>query len=63
MLASLFGGKEKKGNVTIQTEYPFYEAGNTVNGRVLIEIQEPLHAISLTIEVDASEYIHFVKYH
>ena len=40
------------GSIQLQTEYPFYEPGNTVNGMIFIKLSSTIHNVEgLEIEV------------
>jgi len=38
-----------KGRIQVQTEFPFYEAGNVVHGKIFIEIFQPLACTDVEI--------------
>ena len=52
-----------KGNIQVQTEFPFYEPGNTVNGKIFIEAHKPLEASHIEIEVKGGEKAGFTRHY
>lgn len=52
-----------KGQIQVQTEFPFYEPGNLVNGKVYIDIREPLACTYIDIEVKGQEKAAFTRYY
>lgn len=51
-----------KGRIQVQTEFPFYEPGNVVNGKIFIEAMQPLAATHIEIEVKGGEKAAFTRY-
>ena len=51
-----------KGRIQLQTEFPFYEPGNLVNGKIFIEVFEQLFANFIEIEVKGQEKAAFTRY-
>ena len=54
--------KYKKGNVQVQTEFPFYEPGNLVNGLIYLEIHQGVNAKHIELEVKGSEKTSFIRH-
>ena len=52
----------KGGNIQIQTEYPYYEPGGTVNGKIFIQTMNPVPATHIQIEIDGKEKNKFYHY-
>ena len=44
-----------EGNMQIQTEYPYYEPGAVVQGKVFIQLTGPVSAESLELEIKGKE--------
>ena len=51
-----------KGRIQLQTEFPFYEPGNLVNGKIFIEVFEQLQANFIEIEVKGQEKAAFTRF-
>ena len=51
-----------KGQIQVQTEFPFYEPGNTINGKVYLEIFHPMEAKHIEIEIKGGEKTSFIRY-
>lgn len=51
-----------KGRIQVQTEFPFYEPGNIVNGKIFIEALQPLQATHIEIEVKGGEKAAFTRF-
>jgi len=52
----------EKGKIQVQTEFPFYEPGNTINGKVYLEIMAPCPAAYLEIEVKGGEKCSHIRF-
>lgn len=52
----------QKGKVQVQTEFPFYEPGNLVNGKIFIDVMEPIQATYIEIEVKGTEKVAFTHF-
>jgi hypothetical protein len=50
------------GKIQVQTEFPFYEPGNTVNGKIFIEVPKPMAATHIEIEVKGGEKAAFTRF-
>lgn len=51
-----------KGKIQLQTQYPFYEPGNTVQGIIYLEIAEPVMASHITLEIKGGEKSSFIRH-
>lgn len=51
-----------KGRIQIQTEFPFYEPGNTINGKIYIDVMEPVLASCVQIEIKGKEKCAFTRF-
>lgn len=51
-----------KGKIQLQTEYPFYEPGNTIRGLIYLEIMEPVEAKHITLEFKGGEKCSFIRH-
>jgi hypothetical protein len=51
-----------KGKIQVQTEFPFYEPGNVVNGKIFIEVPQPMAATHIEIEVKGGEKAAFTRF-
>jgi hypothetical protein len=51
-----------KGRIQVQTEFPFYEPGNLVNGKIFIEVFEQLFATFIEIEIKGQEKAAFTRF-
>merc|ERR1712166_495192 len=51
-----------KASINVQTEFPFYEAGNWVKGFVMIRVIEPIEMKFIEIEVKGKEKAAFTRY-
>ena len=51
-----------KGSIQLQTEYPFYEPGNTIKGLIWMHIDQPLMAQYIEIEVKGKEKAAFTRF-
>ena len=51
-----------KGKLQVQTEFPYYEPGNTVNGKIFIEVLAPLALTDIEIECKGTEKISFKRF-
>jgi hypothetical protein len=51
------------GRIQLQTEFPFYEPGNTINGVIYLEIFNPTQANCIEIEVKGQEKVAFTRYY
>ena len=54
--------KFDKGNIQVQTEFPFYEPGNVINGKVYLEIFQACEVKHIEIEVKGGEKMSFIRY-
>lgn len=52
-----------KGRIQVQTEFPFYEPGNLVNGKIFIEVFEQLFANMVEIEIKGQEKAAFTRFY
>lgn len=52
-----------KGKIQLQTAYPFYEPGNTVQGIIYIEIMEPVQASHIELEIKGGEKCSFTRHY
>lgn len=50
------------GKIYVQTEYPFYEPGNLVNGKIYMDIIAPVACTTISIEVKGQEKIAFTRF-
>ena len=48
-----------EGNMQVQTEYPYYEPGQTVQGKVFIQLTGPVMAESIDLEIKGKEKCKF----
>lgn len=53
----------EKGRIQVQTEFPFYEPGDQVNGKVFIKVPEKLLATHITIEFKGQEKAAFTRFY
>ena len=51
-----------KGKIQLQTQYPFYEPGNTVAGVIYLEIMEPVHCSHIELEFKGGEKSSFIRF-
>ena len=51
-----------KGRLQVQTEFPFYEPGNTVQGKIFIEVFQPLAASFIEMEIKGQEKAAFTRF-
>ena len=52
-----------KGRIQIQTELPFYEPGNVMNGKIYIEIfNEPVKCSHINLEIKGKEKAAFTRF-
>ena len=54
--------KYPKGNVFVQCEFPFYEPGNIINGKIHLQIFEPIAASHIEIETKGQEKTSFKRF-
>ena len=52
----------ERGKMQLQTEFPFYEPGNIVNGKIFIELMQPLQASHIKIKVKGKEEAKFKRF-
>lgn len=52
-----------KGQIQLQTEYPFYEPGNTVTGVIYINILEAVECSHIELEVKGGEKCSFIRHY
>ena len=52
-----------KGKIQVQTQYPFYEPGNTVVGVIYIEIMEAVEASHIELEIKGGEKCGFIRHY
>lgn len=52
----------KNGKIQLQTEFPFYEPGNIVNGKIFIECAEPMQAEYIELKVKGKEDVKFIRF-
>jgi hypothetical protein len=50
------------GKIQLQTEFPFYEPGNVVNGKIFIEVGAPVQASHIEIKVQGKEEAKFIRH-
>lgn len=50
------------GKMQLQTEFPFYEPGNIVNGKIFIEVNQDMHAEYVELKVTGKEEVKFIRY-
>ena len=55
--------KFKCGNLQLQTECPFYEPGNSITGKVFLQIHEPTEATNIKLEAKGSEKSSFIRFY
>lgn len=51
-----------KGKIQLQTEFPFYEPGNIVNGKIFLELMHPVQASHIQIKVKGKEEAKFIRF-
>jgi hypothetical protein len=51
-----------KGKIQLQTQYPFYEPGNTVQGVIYMEIMEAVECSHIELEFKGGEKCAFTRY-
>ena len=54
--------KFDKGHIQVQTQYPFYEPGGTIFGKVYMNINQPVEAKYLELEVKGGEKASFIRF-
>ena len=54
--------KFPKGKIQLQTEYPFYEPGNSVQGVIYLEIMEAVEASHILLEIKGGEKCSFIRH-
>jgi hypothetical protein len=54
--------KFPQGSMQLQTEFPFYEPGNIVNGRIFIEVSQDLPAQYIQLKVSGKEEIKWIRF-
>lgn len=52
----------ESGKIQVQTEYPFYEPGNNVKGKIFIHIDREVYAQFIEIEVKGQEKAAFTRF-
>lgn len=52
----------KEGNIQVQTEYPYYEPGQTVTGKVFILANQPIMTTGITVEISGKEVNKFIRF-
>jgi hypothetical protein len=52
----------KAGKMQLQTEFPFYEPGNTINGKIFIEVPAPVQASHIELEFKGKEEVKWIRY-
>ena len=55
--------KFPKGKIQLQTECPFYEPGNVVNGIIYLEIAESVAAHCFEMEIKGGEKCSFIRHY
>ena len=55
--------KFPKGEIQLQTEFPFYEPGNVINGVIYINIKEALECSHIELEVKGGEKCSFIRHY
>lgn len=55
--------KYSKGQIQVQTEFPYYEPGNLVNGKIFIEVFQPLACTDVEIECKGAEKVSFKRFY
>ena len=53
----------ESGKIQVQTEYPFYEPGNQVKGKIYIHIDRVVFANFIEIEVKGQEKAAFTRFY
>ena len=52
-----------KGKIQLQTQFPFYEPGNTIQGIIYLEIMEPVMASHISLEIKGGEKSSFIRHY
>lgn len=52
----------KAGKMQLQTEFPFYEPGNTINGKIFIEVPQPVQASHIELEIKGKEEVKWIRH-
>ena len=55
--------KFEAGNIQLQTECPFYEPGNSITGKVFLQIHTPVAATHIEIEFKGGEKCSFIRHY
>ncbi len=50
------------GEIDVQTELPYYEPGQTVNGKVFIVTTRPVYTSGIVIEISGKEKNKFTRF-
>jgi len=50
------------GKIMVQTEFPFYEPGNLVKGKIYIRVDAPIMAKYIDIEIKGKEKAAFTRF-
>ena len=61
MISNLQSG-EGDGTITIQTEFPFYEPGNIVRGKIYINMKHSVHAKEIELTLKGKEKVHYIYF-
>ena len=50
------------GKIQLQTEFPFYEPGNTVNGKIFIQLPAAVQTSHIELEIKGKEKAKFIRH-
>lgn len=62
MFSHFFGGGEGDGTIIVQTECPFYEPGNTVRGKIYINMRHSARANEVELILKGKEKAKFIEH-